>query len=29
MGIFTIANGKITLWRDYFDIAMFQKAISG
>jgi limonene-1,2-epoxide hydrolase len=29
MGIFTIANGKITLWRDYFDMAMFQKAISG
>jgi len=29
MGLFHIANGKITLWRDYFDMAMFQKALAG
>lgn len=25
MGIFELANGKITSWRDYFDLATWQR----
>jgi limonene-1,2-epoxide hydrolase len=28
-GVFEVKNGKIALWRDYFDLATFQKAIAG
>ena len=28
-GVFEIKNGKIALWRDYFDLATFQKAMAG
>jgi limonene-1,2-epoxide hydrolase len=28
-GVFEIKNGKISLWRDYFDLATFQKAMAG
>ncbi len=28
-GGFEIKNGKIVLWRDYFDLATFQKAMAG
>ena len=28
-GVFEVKNGKITLWRDYFDLATFQKAMAG
>jgi limonene-1,2-epoxide hydrolase len=28
-GIFEVKNGKISLWRDYFDLAMFQKSLAG
>lgn len=28
-GVFEIKNGKIVLWRDYFDLATFQKAMAG
>ena len=29
MGIFELRDGKIAAWRDYFDLAMFQKALAG
>ena len=29
MGTFEIADGKITAWRDYFDMSQFQNAIGG
>ncbi|MBU6240363.1 MAG: nuclear transport factor 2 family protein [Acidobacteria bacterium] len=28
-GVFEIKSGKISLWRDYFDLATFQKAMAG
>jgi limonene-1,2-epoxide hydrolase len=28
-GLFVLRDGKIALWRDYFDMAMFQKALAG
>lgn len=28
-GVFEIKNGKIALWRDYFDLTTFQKAMAG
>ena len=28
-GVFEITNGKISLWRDYFDLPTFQKAMAG
>jgi limonene-1,2-epoxide hydrolase len=28
-GLFVIRDGKIALWRDYFDAAAFQKALTG
>lgn len=28
-GVFEVKNGKISLWRDYFDLATFQKAMAG
>ena len=28
-GVFEIRDGKISLWRDYFDLATFQKAMAG
>lgn len=28
-GVFEVKNGKIALWRDYFDLATFQKAMAG
>ena len=29
VGVFEVKNEKITLWRDYFDLAMFQKSLAG
>ena len=29
MGIFELRDGKITAWRDYFDMAQFQSAMAG
>ena len=29
MGVFELSDGKITAWRDYFDMAEFQKQMSG
>jgi limonene-1,2-epoxide hydrolase len=29
MGTFEIADGKITAWRDYFDLAQFQSQLPG
>jgi len=29
MGVFELENGKIKAWRDYFDLAEFQKAFAG
>lgn len=29
MGVFELQDGKIASWRDYFDLAMFQKALAG
>ena len=29
VGVFEVRNEKITLWRDYFDLAMFQKSLAG
>ena len=29
VGLFVIRDGKIALWRDYFDLAQFQKAMAG
>jgi len=29
MGVFELADGKIKAWRDYFDLAEFQKAFAG
>ncbi len=29
MGSFDVADGKITVWRDYFDQAQFQNQMSG
>lgn len=28
-GVFEITHGKISLWRDYFDLPTFQKAMAG
>lgn len=28
-GVFEVKNGKISLWRDYFDLPTFQKAMAG
>lgn len=28
-GLFVLRDGKIALWRDYFDLGMFQKAMAG
>ena len=28
-GVFEVKNGKIALWRDYFDLPTFQKAMAG
>ncbi len=28
-GLFIVRDGKIALWRDYFDLAAFQKAMAG
>jgi limonene-1,2-epoxide hydrolase len=28
-GLFVIDHGKITLWRDYFDLASLQRALAG
>ena len=28
-GLFVLRDGKIALWRDYFDLAMFQNALAG
>lgn len=28
-GVFEVKNGKIALWRDYFDLGTFQKAMAG
>ena len=29
MGLFVLRDGKIALWRDYFDLGMFNKAVAG
>jgi limonene-1,2-epoxide hydrolase len=29
MGVFELRDGKIAAWRDYFDLAGFQKSMSG
>ncbi len=29
MGSFELADGKITAWRDYFDMAQFQSQLPG
>lgn len=29
MGVFELKDGRITAWRDYFDMGMFQKAMGG
>ncbi len=29
MGVFELRDGKIAAWRDYFDLATFQKQMSG
>lgn len=29
MGVFELADGKIKAWRDYFDLAEFQKQMAG
>jgi len=29
VGVFELHDGKIAAWRDYFDLAMFQKALAG
>jgi limonene-1,2-epoxide hydrolase len=29
MGSFELRGGKITAWRDYFDLAQFQKQLPG
>lgn len=29
MGAFVLAEGKITVWRDYFDMAQFRSQMSG
>lgn len=29
MGVFELRDGLIAAWRDYFDLAMFQAALSG
>ncbi len=29
MGVFELREGKIAAWRDYFDLAGFQKSMSG
>ncbi len=29
MGVFELRDGKITAWRDYFDLAGFQKQMAG
>jgi limonene-1,2-epoxide hydrolase len=29
MGVFELRDGKISAWRDYFDLAQFQQAMSG
>jgi len=29
MGVFEFRGGKISAWRDYFDVAMFQKQMPG
>jgi limonene-1,2-epoxide hydrolase len=29
MGVFELRDGRIQAWRDYFDMAQFQKAMSG
>ena len=29
MGVFELRDGKIASWRDYFDLATFQKQMSG
>lgn len=29
MGVFELRDGLIASWRDYFDLAMFQKALTG
>ncbi len=28
-GLFVLRDGRIALWRDYFDLGMFQKAMAG
>ena len=28
VGVFEVHDGKITLWRDYFDLGMFQRGIA-
>lgn len=28
-GLFVVRDGKIALWRDYFDLGAFQKALAG
>jgi limonene-1,2-epoxide hydrolase len=28
-GLFIVRDGKIVLWRDYFDLGAFQRAMSG
>jgi limonene-1,2-epoxide hydrolase len=28
-GLFVVRDGKIALWRDYFDLAQFQNAMGG
>jgi limonene-1,2-epoxide hydrolase len=28
VGVFELADGKITAWRDYFDLASYQRALS-
>lgn len=28
-GVFEVKNGKIALWRDYFDLGTFQKSMAG
>jgi limonene-1,2-epoxide hydrolase len=29
MGVFELKDGKITAWRDYFDLGQFTSAMSG
>lgn len=29
VGVWEVRDGKICLWRDYFDLGQFQKAVSG